>query len=292
MAGVVQKSDYLIKLDNIIGLRAWGLILYGALPSNLALLGALEVKIDQINDLSLFYFIMASILPILVIFMLIKDRHREWYLTTDLLNLRSAITTIIILILATSISGISGIIHNRYIVGIPHSWNWNEWIAIAESFLLAIVSLVISTTFFIAALSKEVDLPGLPSKAFTELMTKLHIDMRKMKRSKIWGEYIPLDDELINLIETIKQDLDKVNSIGNYLAKESLKQTCYDIINLINVLNTIKYSINENSAQYNWKIYFADDQLLSNEEKKYRYSNSNQEKFKSIENLRNLNFGS
>lgn len=291
MASLVQKSNYLISLDKIFGLRAWGLILYGALPSNLALLGALEVKIGQINAILPFFFIPASILPIFLTFMLIRDRHREWYLTTDFHNLRSAITTIIILILATLIIGISGIIHNRYSIVIPKSWNYNEWTAIAESFLLAVVSLVISTTFFVAALTKEVKLPGLPSADFVKLMTSLRNNLRKLRSSDIWKECIHLDDnKLIDLAKTIKQDLDQATtSTGNYLAKESLKPIYEDMTNLINVLEENRGSSNNPSKLIQWKIYFADFQALSDDQKTRR--SSNKEKFASIERLKRLKLG-
>lgn len=47
-------------LDLIFGIRAWGLILYGTLPANLALLGTLEVKLGKVDDLKYFLIPVAS----------------------------------------------------------------------------------------------------------------------------------------------------------------------------------------------------------------------------------------
>jgi hypothetical protein len=287
MAIAKKESNYLIKLDIIVGLRAWGLILYGALPSNLALVGALEVKIGNIDDLNPFYFIAASILPIFLLFMLIRDRHKEWYLTTDFLNLRSTIVTIIILILATLISGISGIIHNRYIVGLPQSWSWNEWTAIAESFLLAVTSLVVSSALFMTAIAKESNLPGLPTVEFVKLIEELQRNLRYMKNNKIWETYISIDDnELIDLVKKIELDLIKANTyIGNRLAIKSLKPLQKDMTNLIRALENVR-----DGGQGTWEIYFEQEFRLSADNKKRRTCLFKEE-FDSIERLKGLKLG-
>ncbi len=287
MAIIINKSNYLVKLDNIIGLRAWGLILYGVLPSNLALIGALEVKIGNINELNPFYFIPASILPIFLLFMLIRGRHKEWYLTTDFLNLRSAIVTIIILILATLISGISGIIHNRYTVGIPQSWSWNEWTAIAEPFLLAVTSLVVSSALFMTAIAKESNLPGLPTVEFVKFMEELQRKVRYAKSSKIWENYINLyDDELIDLVKEIGQDLSKANTYaGNHIAIKSLEPLQKNVTNLIRVLEDVK-----TGGSGTWELYFEQESRLSEENKKRRIYYF-KEGFDSIKWLKGLKLG-
>lgn len=285
MSSQKRKFDYQMFLDRIFGLRAWGLILYGALPANLALLGAIEIKISPANEQLPFLLIPATILPILLIFILIRDRHREWYLTTDSLNLRSVIVSITILFVAMLICGISGIIHNTYIIGLPDSWNLNEWTAIAESFLLAVASLVLSSTLFMTALKRGVDLPGLPSSDFVELITKLRKNMRKMKGSKIWKEYIPLDDnEFIKLIEDIKIDIESANTYtGNNLSKRELRAIYDDFENLLSVIHNINKTVPV-LKQKEWKKYFeksSDDGNVRRDENK----------FNSINKLKDLNLG-
>ena len=288
MADVLQKSNDLISLDRIVGLRAWGLILYGALPSNLALLGALKVEIGRSETL-LPFLLPASILPIFLTFMLIRARHGDWYLTIDFLILRSVVTTIMILLLATSICGFSGIIRGKYSLGIPDSLD--ECTAIAESFLLAIVSLVLSSTLFIAVLTKNSNLPGLPSDDFVKLMTEIRSNTRKIKGSDIWKKYIPLDDnELIKVAEEVKHDIDQAFvCTGNHLAKRSLEPIREDIIELIEVLVEIRDGGSEEARASKWRIYFAHPEVLSSAEKPFRASKK--EQVASLERLKRLKLG-
>src|SRR5438552_16300139 len=90
-------------LDQLLGLRSWGLILYGALPASLSLLGILDVKVGSLDKL--LPILLVSLLPLSLTFLLIRARQRDWYLTTDYLNLRSSITTFLIVVSATLISG-------------------------------------------------------------------------------------------------------------------------------------------------------------------------------------------
>ena len=226
-------------VDQVIGLRAWGLIFYGALPANLAFLGALKVKIG--SEISPF-FLIAGFLPVFLTYMLIRAKYRQWYLTTKFLNLRSAITTVIILGLASSICGSSGIIHGNYSLGIPEGLAWNEWSAVAESFLMAVVSLVVSSTFFMAAITKNIDLPGLPSADFVQLMTQIRRYLRAIKRSDIWRKYVSLDDNvLINLCAKTTQAIDQTAGyMGNRFAKKSFEPIRRDIAELGDALERIR----------------------------------------------------
>ena len=87
-AGIqTAASRVLVIADQIFGLRAWGLILYGVLPSNLALLGL--VKVDSSFQDKILHLLPALLLPVLVSYLLIRTRHQEWYLTRSLLAVRS-----------------------------------------------------------------------------------------------------------------------------------------------------------------------------------------------------------
>ncbi|MCK4799094.1 MAG: hypothetical protein KAT05_17100 [Spirochaetes bacterium] len=286
----MKKCEILIVFDNILGLRSLGLILYGTLPSYLTLLGVLDLKIIEINEI-LPYILPISTLPIFLTYLLIRERHRNWYLATDWLNIRSAITTIIILFLATLISEFSGIIHNRYVFTTIKIWELNDWTAIGESFLLAVVSLVFVNTFFITALTKEINLPGLPSSQFTEHIKNVRINMREMQKNQIWVQYINLsDNELINLAEKTEKDLNlAIYYSENYFAKKSLEIIHKDINNLIYVLNDIKKGSNRVSKLLKWKRYFGNEQKLSKSDRKRRQASN--EKIVSIKNLEGLKLG-
>jgi hypothetical protein len=217
-------------LDNFICIRGWGLILYGVLPSYLALLGTLEIKIDSVNEQSAYFLIVIVILPILLTYMLIEELQRKWYLTTDYIKSRSVGTTILLLFLSTFISGISGLIHGKYILVEPTNLVeiiptfLNGLSAIAESFLFGILSLVISITFYITIPRKELELPGLPPAEFVSIQMKIRNNLRLIQRDPIWKEYVQDEDNLIKKAENIKKDIDKaVNLPINFLAKESLR---------------------------------------------------------------------
>src|ERR1700752_5346630 len=213
-------------LDLIFGIRGWGLILYGALPANLALLGTLEVKLGKVDDLK-YFLIPVSFLPIFATFLLIRNRYKEWYLTTDFLKTRSAITTLIIVVSATLISGASGVLHNKYVLTL-NFWNDAGLMAIAESYLFGVSSLVITSTLFMTVLSKGSDLPGLPSAKFVELLSKIRSGLSQVKASPIWEwpKYQGNDqitNELIAKLATVKTSYDELKSYpGNKLAKKSL----------------------------------------------------------------------
>lgn len=279
------------KLDKIFGIRGWGLILYGTLPSNLALLGALNVEIAQIDKLSPILILLASILPIYTIFILIRDLQKKWYLSEDYLKFRSVTITTIIILLATIISMISGIIHGRYVFTITNSFDFSSWTAVTESFIMAVISLVISSTFFVTTISKETDLPGLPPTYFVNLIEKLHEDMMQIKSSKIWNDSFLTNedyDKIIIKATAIKTNLKKITvSRGNHIAKKSLQQTYNDVVNLISVIEEIKEASDNSTKQYTWEIYFDTPKTPDQKNRLLR----NKEKAKSIENLRKLNLG-
>jgi len=75
-----------IVLDQIFGLRAFGLIFYGSLPSYLALVGVLKIDIETLDNLPSRILIAAiSTIPIVFTFTLVKPTQR-WYVTRDLLT--------------------------------------------------------------------------------------------------------------------------------------------------------------------------------------------------------------
>ena len=297
MVNLLQKSNILVLLDNIFCFRAWGLILYGALPSWLALLGVSkgEVKFTAIEYL-LPISIFASILPIAITFLLIRARHRNWYLTTDFLNVRSFISTFVILILAILICGVSVIIHSENNgesnIGILKYFKSKELGKIApQAFLLAVVSLVLSSTLFITVLTRNISLPGLPSDDFVKFLGKIRINMRKIMGSKVWKDYISLDDnKLTKLAKEIKDDMDQAAvCTGNYLAKKSLEPIREDIINLINILGEIRSSGTNEAQKIKWKSYFAKREDLSSADIHFRLSKKKQ--VASLERLKKLKLG-
>ena len=142
-------SKLITILDQIFGLRAFGLIFYGSLPSYLALVGVLKIDIENLNNLPSRSLIIAiSAIPIALTFTLVKIQQKRWYITTDLLNTRSFITTILIFSMTYLISLISGMIRRGYDLEILKTLDQISYSRLTtEAFLVSIVSLVICSTF-------------------------------------------------------------------------------------------------------------------------------------------------
>ena len=276
MSKSANESHKIIFLDKIFGIRAFGLIFYGVLPSILFLIGVLEVKIYHINESALFFIIVPIILIIIFIFLLIKNRLKGFYLTTDFLNIRSIMITTITLLISTVIFGLSGVIQGKYVFVIPH--NWNESMDLLKSgphfepFLLAIASLLIASTLFFTVVTKEVNLPALPPVKFVKLIIEVQDNMKLLKSDSIWKEYVSMeDDKLIDLANKIEDLLSQAINIKiSFDFQKSLKPVHNDIINFIYVLEDIKRNANEESKKNTWKIYFANIISISSDQKTRR----------------------
>jgi hypothetical protein len=278
----------IIRVDELLGLRGWGLIFYGVLPSNLALLGILDTKLPDIDKISIILILVASIIPLFFIFVLIRSQNKNWYITKDRFNIRSLTITFLIIILSTLIVEISGVIHKKYVLCMP--WDIETLNSSAECFLLAISSLVLSSSIFILVLTQKTNFPLLPPISFVESMCKIEKNLRMIKDDEIWYNFKDVDDSLANLVEETKNELyDVIISNGNNLAKMSLKQNYEDLINLANVLKKIQIDRGKKSKKIHWEIYFCHSQYLSPD--RYIRRSEEEEAFNSLERLRNLELG-
>jgi hypothetical protein len=265
-------TDFFSLLDLIFGFRAFGLILFALLPSNLALIGSLEVKVGALDKIPPIIVVFSSLIPIMIIFLLIRSKHKEWYLDTSLLNVRSGAHTLVILILSTAICGISGIINGRYTFEIQdiflrlsnisfetfNTLEWNKCSPIIESFLLAVASLVLSSTLFLTILTKEGNFPLLPSAEFVESLKKVKMDIQKLQRDNIWKEaYTKVEDydRLIKLSKGIIEELKKSGDL-NFFAKGLLKSAEENMISFLESLDDIKDNCNGSGIRIKWGEYF------------------------------------
>jgi hypothetical protein len=285
----------IISLDYYIGLRAWGLILYGALPANLALLGFIKVDITKLENI-LPFLLPVSALPIFITFLLVRGRHKEWYLTTDKLNIRSALVTALILIFAILISGVSGIIENKYVISFSNITSRSHLIALSESYLMGVGSLVITSTLFMAILAKNTYLPGLPSSVFVDLTTEIRGKLRLLQAIPIWNEYKNQDidkatDRIKELAESLKKDINNATShTGNAIAKEVFKPIIFDLDHFEDVACYIsKGGTSPALKKHRWKVFFAQIDNLSDKQKAER--NRKLETYNSLWKLKGLHLG-
>jgi len=280
MSKSANESNNIIFLDKIFGIRAFGLIFYGVFPSILILNGFLKNEISHINESAQFIIIISIILFIIFIFLLIRNRLKGFYLTTDFLNIRSFMITDITLSISTVIFGLSGILQGKYVFVIPH--NLNEGIDLLKSgpnfepLLLAIASLLIASPLFFTVVTKEVKLPLLPPVKFVKSIIEVQDNIKLLKRNSIWNEYVSMeDDKLINLANEIKDLLDQAINIKiTFNFQKSLKPVHDDIINFIYVLEDVKRNANEEINKKTWEIYFANIISLSPDQKMRRERNN------------------
>lgn len=161
----------LLRWDYSLGLRGWGLLLYGALPATLAAVGVLRPpELKPLTTNLLFPIIVVSLPPLVTLWLLVRQRLRAWYLTSARLSLRSLVVTALILLLSSAITGETYILKGRYSYLPLRLWlHVDEWVLpVCESLLLAVAFLVGSSTLLLVAVKEDAGLPALPSKRWAE----------------------------------------------------------------------------------------------------------------------------
>jgi hypothetical protein len=284
--------------DYFLGLRAWGLILYGALPANLSLLGVLDVKLAKVADLVLL--LPLSVVPLLLVFLLIRSRQRDWYLSTDFLNFRSALHALLILLLATLIFGLSGLVLKGYKFApqalaacdcsrLAACWPLK---GIVESFLFAVGSLVLSSTLFMTIMTKGGDLPGLPTGEFTKQLGAIREKLRRVQSAPVWN--VEGGDCLKSVADEAKKLLGDLRAVsGNDLAKRSLRRVEADLGHFIKAADYIdgpaeRRNQSEVRAQ-NWALYFAPPESLSRRQSDDR--DAKRDAYAAVRRLKGLKLG-
>lgn len=267
LLGRLINDETVVLLDLVVGLRGWGLILYGVLPANLALLGFVEIKLSA-SSLILLLLPIVVFLPLVTTFLLIRNRHKDWYLTTKLLNTRSFIVTLVILLLASLISGLSGIIHGRYLVSLAYFGTMSHLATIAESFLMAVGSLVLSSTLFLTILTKDSDFPGLPSTDFVRLAKTIRESLRGLQASQVWLRFSNPDAKTVTDAKALAENLKQLsNYSGLALEKLSFKPVDAGVKSFIDAVTRINNGANADSKRLSWDKYFGASVILLETEK-------------------------
>ena len=199
------RSNFRLSIDYVTGYRAWGLLLYGTLPSSLAALGILQIP--SLNDepvLSLPFGIVLAIAPLVAMFLLVRQRLSAWYLMGDMLWVRSLVLAAGILLLSSSVSMSAGLLRGSYT---PDDFCWTPeffWKPIIESLLLGIVALVASSALFITAIKEAGGLPGIPSIQQVSDLNVLRQSLAYLQNDAIWNEPV-ISAELIANLASAKQ---------------------------------------------------------------------------------------
>lgn len=291
-----RDEDWLVILDRVLGLRAWGLIMYGALPANLILLSGIlkPEKVEKLEvktaDSFFFLFLAVSLLPLCLMFLLLRNRHQEWYLTTTWLARRSAITTLLIVICASLIAGAGGVIQGRYVLKPPALWDRACLNGVIESYLFGIGSLVLSSTLFMSIMGKSSDLPGLPSTGFTNALAKIRGGVRQIQGANIWHEFSAGSAALVAQADAVGKEIgDLVVLPGHDLAKRSLRNVAAGAKALGAAVREIQNGGNEYQQREVWARYFAEESQLTPSQKAMR--DDKRSAYAAMQQLRRLEVG-
>jgi hypothetical protein len=213
-------SNRPLHFDYLFGFRAWGLVLYGALPASLAALGVL--KVPEFNARSpgvLLLFLLVSAVPLVVLFMLIRQRLAVWYLFEDHLELRSSILTFANLLLSCLISYSAGLVTGRYKIVSWSDWLGLDanlrWVPILESILIAVITLIGSSTLFLTAIKADDGLPALPSSEFVQDLKSLREKIATIRSESIWRI------STSNISQKMSDNIEEAKAIAKRLARRS-----------------------------------------------------------------------
>lgn len=283
MISVLKKHPRLcLTIDTLIGLRACGVYLYGVLPATLFLLGNLEIKDIKIDLSSKWYYlVISSLIPLTALYVLIRKKHENWYLSLEHLNLRAAIVTTVLLMSSWTICGVSGLLNGKYYL-VERLEDINSGMMV-EPFLFAIVSLAISSTLFMSIITEDSELPGLPTKQFIDKSCEIRKNLIILNRNDIWKKYDKQKimeckktiDSILSLIE------DAFSTHSNNFGKIHLKQ-------IQQHLKKVRLAF-EDETESEWKVLLDEDELLTAIERNSRVKR--QDEIQSIKELKSLKLG-
>jgi hypothetical protein len=193
MANPYLATSRRLRCDYLLGIRGWGLILYGALPASLAALGAVtwpKVQLPYSVAVLPLIFVVGMI-PIFVVYLLVRQRLKAWYLMQDQLTSRSLVLTVAIFLTSTLVGEAAAIIQGKHeLVPLPRYMKLAtpaKLQPIGEALLLAIVFMIGSSTLFLAAAKEDSGLPALPSKDFASDVKTLRESLTAIGSDPVWG---------------------------------------------------------------------------------------------------------
>src|SRR5262249_29500568 len=133
-----------------------------------------------------------SLVPLLVLYLLLRQRLAAFYLLSVGLTTRTVVMTLGILFTSSVISGAAAVVHGRYeLISVPKLWNGASgfmWRPILEAYLLGIVALIGSSTLFMTAVKDAGGLPGLPSAEFVKEISSLRTALAGIQGHAVWRE--------------------------------------------------------------------------------------------------------
>src|SRR5262249_51002560 len=178
------RNNRPLRWDPRLGLRGSGLIVYGALPASLSALGVVKVP-EQANlplsGSSIPFIAVVALAPLVLTFVLTRQRMAAWYVLSDHLILRAVLNTLGIVVASTAVC-----LAARALTKPDTGAALSQWLGlglakqantVGHALLLSLAFLVGSSTLFLTVIKEDSGLPLLPKKdrlaAETELRKHL-----------------------------------------------------------------------------------------------------------------------
>jgi len=160
-----------LRWDYRLGIRGAGLIVYGALPASLSALGVVKAPEASALPLSLSsvpFIVVVAAAPVVLTFVLTKQRMFAWYVLSDYLWLRSFVNTLGIVVVSTAVCLAARALTKPDIVAALHEWlslaTAKQANTVGHALLLSLAFLVGSSTLFLTVIKEDGGLPLLPTK--------------------------------------------------------------------------------------------------------------------------------
>jgi hypothetical protein len=191
------RETKLLCFDYVFGLRAFGLVIYGALPASLGALGAFKAPDQSVLDskigaAAIPYISCVALIPVLLTFVLVRQRLANWYLLPAYLNARAAVITGGIILVSSLVVLANGLLVGTYELGSFSHWRslpLLEKIKPAmECLLLSFAYLVGSSTLFLTVVKEDSSLPLLPGKQEVENIASLRASLKDAVSSPLHTE--------------------------------------------------------------------------------------------------------
>lgn len=202
------RSNLRLTLDYVIGFRAWGLILYGALPSSLAALDILRVpEVDTQSGGQVLATVLMMLIPLVVLWLLVRQRLSSWYLMSDFAFTRILSVTLGISAISIAISVSAGLSDGTY--AFPWSDEWSlaksseQWSWLLDASLSSTMALIVTSALFITAIKEGGGLPGLPSAQAVAKLVELKNSLTAVQASS--NSSTPIKDRFYSELENADQ---------------------------------------------------------------------------------------
>lgn len=156
------------KIDKVTGLiRSWGLILYGCFAANVSFVEELvKDNATVVYDES---YMFLALIPTIIIFVLIYDRQRKWFLFRGMLIVRTIFIFFSVLLPSVVVSGLMlNFYYDYYFI-----FSLEGFKGVYVSFIRAILSLIVLSGLFFSIFVRNYNVPGLPDNDFIKYQSNV-----------------------------------------------------------------------------------------------------------------------